>query len=304
MPVRPFDLLDLPFLPRYRKHVVSLDSARHATRGNPLGAAALLSYLDPRRHIYTAVNSSNGANIIGQMVQAEGQTYARLTFLTPADRVEAAAGALLDHLAGQAGTWGVHNLLAEVDEGHPALRSLRQAGFAMYAWQRVWKMATHFRGIGSGYWESPREQDLLAIQSLYCQIVPALMQPVEPLPRQIEGRAYHTENGLQAYAAVTDGPAGIWIQPLIPPDSECSAAMLASLAQNLVGRGRRPVYICVRSYQAWLESILEETGAKAGPRQAVLVKRLAILKKAEQPVQAVESALPKPAAPAAQTDSS
>jgi hypothetical protein len=36
----------------------------------------------------------------------------------------------------------------------------------------------------------------------------------------------------------------------------------------------RPVYISIRSYQAWLESFLAESGAKSGPRQALMVKHL------------------------------
>jgi len=39
------------------------------------------------------------------------------------------------------------------------------------------------------------------------------------------------------------------------------------------------VYICVRSYQSWLEPAIEELGAEAGPRQAVLVKHLSSLQK-------------------------
>ena len=49
MTVRSLDLLDLPLLSRYRRDVLSLYSARILTRGNPLGAMALLSYLNPRR---------------------------------------------------------------------------------------------------------------------------------------------------------------------------------------------------------------------------------------------------------------
>jgi hypothetical protein len=36
------------------------------------------------------------------------------------------------------------------------------------------------------------------------------------------------------------------------------------------------VYICVRSYQSWFESSLEEMNGNRGPRQALMVKHLAI----------------------------
>jgi hypothetical protein len=59
------------------------------------------------------------------------------------------------------------------------------------------------------------------------------------------------------------------------------------------------VYVCVRSYQAWLESPLEELGAEAAPRQAVMVKRLAKAVREPQIVPVMEKVLgkAKPAAP-------
>jgi hypothetical protein len=39
------------------------------------------------------------------------------------------------------------------------------------------------------------------------------------------------------------------------------------------------VHVCVRSYQAWLEPVLADLGAKPGQRQAVMVKHLARLVK-------------------------
>jgi hypothetical protein len=55
----------------------------------------------------------------------------------------------------------------------------------------------------------------------------------------------------------------------------------------------------VRSYQAWLESVLEDLGAQPGPRQAVMVRRLVKTIKDLQPVSVMEKALAKvkPAAP-------
>ena len=68
MTVRSFDLLDLPSLSSYRRDVLPLDSARILTRGNPLGALAMLSYLNPRRHIYTAVAVEDGESLMGQVI--------------------------------------------------------------------------------------------------------------------------------------------------------------------------------------------------------------------------------------------
>lgn len=295
MTIRSLDLLDIPLLSRYRRDVLPLHSARILTRGNPLGAMAMLSYLNPRRYIYTAVSSENGHSLMGQVILKGDETSARLTFLAPAENVNGLSLSLLDHLTAQAGEWGAFHLLAEVDENSPAFRSLRQAGFAMYAWQRVWRLPKLEKTSEDSTWRDAEESDWPAVQSLHGQIIPALIQPVDALPKQACGLVCRPEGNLQAYVAVNNGPTGVFIQPLVPPDSGCGPERLAGLS----GRGSRPVYICVRSYQAWLETVLEDLGAEPGPRQAVMVRRLAKAIKEPQAVSVMEKALAKakPAAP-------
>ena len=302
MTVRSLDFLDLPLLSRYRRDVLPLDTARILTRGNPLGAMALLSYLNPRRHIYTAVASENGTSLMGQIILRDESPSARLTFLAPAEKINGLTLPLLDHLTKQAGDWGAFHLLAEVDEDSPAFKALRNAGFAMYAWQRVWKLPKLTASGEENPWYEAEETDWPAVQSLHGQIVPALIQPVDALPKQASGLVCRPEGNLQAYVSVNVGAQGIWVQPLVPPDSGCSPERLAGLSGMVTGWGVRPVYVCVRSYQAWLETALEDLGAEAGPRQAVMVKRLATTIKETQSVSVVEKALAKakPAAPATQ----
>jgi len=298
MTVRPLDLLDLPSLARYHHSLLSLDSARMLTRGNPLGPAALLSYLNPRRFIYTAIASENGRSLMGQVTRMESEASARLTFLAPAEEADALVLPLAESLAAQAGEWGAFHLLADVDEGAPAIRPLRQAGFSMFAWQRIWKMALpETDGISPG-WRQVESVDWPAVQSLHNQIIPALLQPIEMLPKQAEGLIFRSGPDLQAYARVSSGPAGVWLEPFVPPECECTP-MLGALISAIGRSYRRPVYVCVRSYQAWLESVLEDLGGQAGPQQAVLVKHLAKLQKSEQVVNSMEKVLAKPAAPVA-----
>ncbi len=38
----------------------------------------------------------------------------------------------------------------------------------------------------------------------------------------------------------------------------------------------RPIYMAIRSYQAWLEAIVRELDCQVGPRQALLVKHLVV----------------------------
>ncbi len=300
MTIHSLDILDLPLLSRYRRDILPLYSARILTRGNPLGAMAMLSYLNPRRTVYTAVASESGDSLMGQVIMKGDETSARLTFLAPLGNTNGLTLPLLDHLTSQAGEWGAFHLLAEVDENSPVFRSLRQAGFAMYAWQRVWKLPRLENIQDDGSWREVEEGDWPAVQILHGQIIPALIQPVDALPGQASGMVCRLAGNLQAYAAVESGPAGVWIQPLVPPESGCSPERLAGLS----GWGNRPVYVCVRSYQAWLETLLGDLGAEAGPRQAVMVRRLAKAVKEQQAVQVLEKALAKakPAAPASRVE--
>jgi len=285
-------------LSRYRRDLLSLDTARILTRGDPLGAAALLSYLDPRRNIYTAVASDDGGSLMGQVTLREDETSARLTFLAPAEALNGLTQSLLEHLVTQVGEWGAFHLLAEVDEDSPAFRLLRQAGFAMYAWQRIWKLPASGQAGNKDIWRQAAETDWPAVQSLYGQIVPALLHPVEVLPKQVMGLVC-SEGNLQAYVAVNSGPKGVWIQPIVPPDSDCVSEQLAGLTNAVSDWRDKPIYVCVRSYQAWLESVLEDLGAEAGQRQAVMVRRLAKLQKVEEKVSAMDKVLVKPTAPVA-----
>jgi len=300
MIVRSLDVLDLPLLSRYRRDMLSLDSARILTRGNPLSPVALLSYLNPLHHIYTAVASDNGISLMGQVTLREDETSARVTFLAPQENINGLTQPLLDHLVAQAGEWGAFHLLAEVDEDSPVFRLLRQAGFAMYAWQRIWKLSSSDPdNAKKDIWRQVNETDWPAIQSLFGQIVPALLHPVEALPKQVIGLVCRPEGNLQAYVTVDSGPKGIWIQPIVPPDSDCVSEQLTGLTHALADGRERPIYVCVRSYQAWLESILEDLGAQAGPRQAVMVRRLAKLQKVEEKISAMDKVLVKPTAPVA-----
>jgi hypothetical protein len=83
---------------------------------------------------------------------------------------------------------------------------------------------------------------------------------------------------------VTQGVYGIVLTPLIHPEVVDVGAKLISLVDQLTDRRNRPVFLCVRSYQAWLEPALEDLGAHSSERQAVMVKHLTRLIKDEQTV--------------------
>ncbi len=279
MPTRPLDLLDLPTVYRYRSAVLSLDSARALTRGNPLSLASLLVRLDPAQRFYTAIHVADKNEhppLLGGITQAEGETCARLSFLALSETfAEEALLALLDHLTTQAGSWGVYHLLAEVDEQSMLFPMLRKAGFVVYAWQRIWALDGIAPAKSPRYhWRKARPEDLPAIQALYRHIVPGLLQTVDPCPQQAEGMVWSDGEDILVYVGVRRGPRGVLLYPMIHPDAGHIAEGLCDLLHVLSHRHGDGVHLCMRSYQAWLEPILHDLGALAGPRQAIMVRHL------------------------------
>ena len=289
MNIRALDLLDLPTLSRHRNDALILDSTRALTRGNPLGAAGFLSHFNPARHVYTAIAKENGDSLLGSVIHTPSEAFARLLYLAPSTLLtHPSLVPLIENLSAQAGTWGAFHVIAEVDETSEAFLALRNSGFAVYAWQRMWNASAMAASAARSGWMRMREADIPSIQSLYHQIVPQLLQSVEPLPRRAEG--FICNEGSKCHVGVSSGAAGIALSPLIHPEAEGVDAKLAGLILELPNRGTRPVYVRVRSYQAWIEPALEDLGAQAGPRQAVMVKRLARIIKSEEALKAVQPA--------------
>lgn len=286
--IRPLDFLDLATLHRYRGDVLCLDATRWVTRGNPLGAMGFMAYFNPARHLYSAVSSEAGTTLLGGVIHTQGDSYAKLLYLAPTGSFsEPGLPALIEALVTQAAQWGAFHVLAEVDENSPAFPALRQAGFSVYAWQRIWDLSEVIPGTSTAGWSKVQTINLPAIQSLHHQIVPPLLQPVEPAPRHASGLV--CPEGARCYVNVSSGLYGVMLTPLIHPEAEYVAQKIAGLLVQFSRRTVRPIYLRVRSYQAWLEPVLEDLGAKASPRQAVMVKHLVRAVREEQSVTAVQS---------------
>jgi hypothetical protein len=285
MTVRPFDWRDFPALYRHREESVYLDSVLVLTRGTFVVPGALLSYLAPAMGVFTCVvdEPGDGKALVGQFMHTPGSQFAHLTFLSPHSALEmSAAVALLDYMVQASGERGAWRLLADVDEQSQAFESLRKNGFAIMARQRIWQIASQLPpGAEPRRWRSATSQDLIAIRVLYNNLVPGLVQQSEPFTIQRpKGVVYYDQDELIAYVEFKFGHRGVWVQPFVHPDTEDVAGLMVDLLQRIPNLRSRPVYICVRSYQAWLETIIGEIGAEAGPRQAVMVKQLVQQQKA------------------------
>ncbi|MGZ9226540.1 MAG: hypothetical protein ACXW4M_13385 [Anaerolineales bacterium] len=288
MSIRPLAIFDLPYLYSFRDQAVGLDTARTLTRGNPLGAVGLFAYVNPVRHIYSAIVNGEREPVLGGVIHSREETFAKLLFIAPSSQLDHPdLPELVESLSAQAGDWGAFHVLAEVDETSDAFIALRRAGFSVYAWQRMWDVSEITTPNRSIEWKRVKNIHTQMMQSLYHQIVPPLLQPIEPQPRS--GLGWMCNEGEKCYISATQGAYGIVLSPLIHPEAKHVSEKLASLIGNLPERRNRPVYICVRSYQAWLEPVLADLGAKGADRQAVMVKHLAHLVKEQQTAPAVPS---------------
>ncbi len=309
MNIRPLGWRDLPLLRSYLSRGLYLDSPQVLTHGRaliPIGA--MLSYLGPSTHMYTyrSEDSSKGnVPVIGQLVFSAGLTYARLTFLAPEDQVaQPELSAMADYMAAEVGKLGAFHILADIDERSQVFELLHRVSFAIYARQRIWRLDGKPAGETKAItWTSCHSKDVIGVRTLYCNIVPGLVQQIEPLPKKnLKGFVYYKDGNLLAYVEVKYGRNGIWVQPFIHPDAAGFGLYLGHLLDDLPGRRNRPIYICIRSYQSWLDPAISAMGAQPGPTQAVMVRHLAAAQKVNQayPVTALNGKRVEPTAPLAQ----
>ncbi|MCI0520622.1 MAG: hypothetical protein L0Z70_10270 [Chloroflexi bacterium] len=312
MKIRPFDWRDLPALQRSRGQSVFLHASLLLTRGPLVVSGALLSTLAPSMGVYTSVGAAEDgkgeSTLIGQIIHLSGAQAAQLTFLAPHPALESSAlPALLDHLASQAVERGAFRLLADVDGDTLAYEALRRAGFAIYGRQRIWQVKGASDALPpASPWRAAGEQDLPAVRSLYNNVVPGLVQQVEPLPAErLRGLVYREGDDLLGFVELKYGHRGVWAQPFIHPDTEDVGERLADMLSSLPGRFGRPLFLCVRSYQSWLEPGIEKLGAEPSPRQAAMVKHMAIPQKAVRAfaLPALEGGRPEVSAPFARAKS-
>lgn len=185
-----------PYVYSFRDEAIGLDTARTLTRGNPLGAVGLFAYVNPVRHIYSAIINGEGQSVLGGIIHSRNDTFAKLLYLAPSSQLNHPnLPELIENLASQAGAWGAFHVLAEVDERSDAFVALRKAGFSVYAWQRMWNVSEITEAGSGSDWTRVRSVHLPSVQSLYHQIVPPLLHPLSPSQKpQLDGCAVKVRN--------------------------------------------------------------------------------------------------------------
>ncbi|MFQ5409836.1 MAG: hypothetical protein ACE5FI_15610 [Anaerolineales bacterium] len=280
--IRPFGWRDVSLVRNLGPQGVSFHSQETLTRGVSVLQDALRGYLAPRSRKSTFVWRTNGdqrQRAFAQLQVAPHEGRARVRYLAPAgaDRPAMPGVKLIERLAFEAGARGNHYLVAEVDEASPEFDLLRTAGFAVYTRQEIFCRALAGQPAGPTLpLRARRDVDTLGVQLLYNNIVPRLVQQVEPSPATSAGGYVFTENSeILAYLDVRRGPRGVWMQPFLHPDSHAVMdAVMVSFLSLETAPGQKPVYVCVRSYQHGLHAALAANGFRRAGQQAVMVKRL------------------------------
>lgn len=311
MNVRSFGWRDITLLYKYRNRGLFLDSPRLLLYGQmitPVGALTTLLGPSTRSFNYLCKDdSTENMPLFGQVSHRRGSTYAHLSYLAPSDAIDLPELAVLaDAIASQMGAIGVFHILADVGEDDQLFELLRKAGFAIYARQCIWRFDEKPAFTGAEpVWRPIKAKDVIGIHSLYTSVVPGLVQQVEPLPKkQVTGAVCYQNGDLQAFVEVKYGPRGIWVQPFVHPDAEGFDQQLVQLLHELPNRRERPVYICIRNYQPWLESAVQGMGAQPGPQQALMVRHLTLARRVKQafPLPAINGRRVEPTAPIARMD--
>jgi hypothetical protein len=301
--IRSFDWRDVGLVKTLADRGICLDSETGLTQGNHPLQQALLSYLMPMAGAPTLIWRADGNHhaAFGQLRHRPGEEHARVLYIAPgaADHVDGWQQ-VIERLAVEAGERRAQNLIAEVNEKSHEFETLRQAGFAIYARQTLWKLApsAQLRGSAQAVALRPATRaDTIAVTTLYSNVVPRLVQQVEPGPAHIErGYVLYEGGELVAYLDVRRGPQGIWIEPFLHPEADEVSAGVLTTGLDLMARREKPLFVCVRRYQNWLQEVTAAAGFEPVGAQAVMVKRLAV-RLAEpvlKPLPVVEGQVPTP----------
>ena len=117
MSIRPLAIFDLPYVYSFRDEAIGLDTARTLTRGNPLGAVGLIAYVNPVRHIYSAIINGSEDPVLGGIVHSRKESFAKLLYLAPTSQLNHPdLPLLIENLAIQAGEWGAFHVLAVAEK--------------------------------------------------------------------------------------------------------------------------------------------------------------------------------------------
>jgi len=280
--IRPFDLRDVPLIRRLSEQGTAMHSkAAFADGVSPL-RDALLNIVNGDFPTFVYKAGDGGLDGFIQLhQQKEVENRAHLHYISPdatvnAHAVETAWFALLDQAMQEAGQRGIHSVVAEVDEESDALPILRQAGFAVYTRQDIYRLINLPETTSSlPSLTMQQKTDDWDVQLLYNNIVPRLVQIVNPDPPTSRHGSWVLREGgeLTAFIHLHIGSAATWMRLFMHPDAISSAdELLTAVLQLIPGKETHPLYASVRRYQGWQQTPLERIGFELVRSQAVMAR--------------------------------
>ena len=214
---------------------------------------------------------------------------------------------LLHHVAEIAGSHEVLRVFVKAAPASQARDVFSRCAFSGYAYENIWAASDVARinqGSSSGRPRSRRSGDTWALHQLYLHATPAEIQAAEGRPvlglssgirlgRWHMTREYVWEDGGQicGYLAISRGPKGVALSPLVDPDaSHCAAEMLAwGVTRALAKRSAQPVYCVTRHYDQVTAPWLRGNGFIKNSEWLLMVKQLAV--RVKEPLLRLEPSL-------------
>ena len=242
----------------------------------------MFAHFAPAHHSFIGMLEKKDGQpaLLGQVELPDEYQSARLTFYFPENTdTQENIPFLLEGLVKQAGLMGATNVTAELPENHSAIEQFRRSGFSVYARQRIWRLPSnlHKSTQERGHWRDFNEMDHIYIQSLYQSLVPPIVQRVEGFSNNgIQGLIFIDRGERYGLVDCMYGLHGIFLQPYLHPEVEDIRSVFQQLITELPAVFDRPVYMAVRSYQAWLERDLTELGAEISDSMILMVKHMGL----------------------------
>lgn len=296
--IRPFHLGDLTLVHRLgEKGVVFQTQTALTSIPHPVRRAIVHMLIGGRYSTYVWKSDQRNAAGFAQLSWQNHNTSAHLACLgteiydvDPDEQSkidEEIWLSLLEDLTSEAGRRGFHNLIAEATEDGSELPVLRQAGFAVYTRQDIWICDRPNSADRIDLLETRRPVDDWDISVLYSNIIPGLIQSVEPTPPLDYGQNWilREDGELVALVHIFDGPVASWMRLLIHPNARTSPKLIIEAAlQQKEPSLDHPIYCCVRRYQSWLQVSLAKAGFRSWGSQAVMVKHIVQHAQKQEPI--------------------
>ena len=290
--IRSFTLRDIPLVHRLSEQGVVFNTKSALIQDvHPLREALVYMLIGGEFPTYVW-RADNGKGVgFAQLRQEEDEARAHILCLGSATEKQQSKQsvedvlsedmwiAFLEQLIKRAGEKGIQSLIAEVDEFGDELQTLRHAGFAVYTRQDIWSydLKNKPSAIDSNIkLVKATAEDDWDINLLYSNIVPPLIQLVEPAPTGDDLQdiwLLREGNELAAFIHCADGPAGIWARLFVHPNAHERGTDIIQAAMYALSQNHTlPLYYCVRRYQSWMQSALQNAGFTHMSSQAMMVR--------------------------------